>query len=265
MIESLTRPTPLKTRIVYLGLTCAAVLLAASLPVRNPEHHILPRAAAEAFIVAGALLAWLIGWRYLGLTPLLGVYSPFAKRRLPLIRTCMVSVPAIVLVMTNIAAPSVMKTTPLHAWLYILASGVMIGFTEEFACRAVLQNAVRLVLRGRPGAAIVVASAIFGALHLLNWAWYGPHNVLWNAVSATFGGLVYGTLYYRTRSILPGAVTHSLFDIVGMPGPGLASKELLAPQAVLNTAVVAILVAAWAYWFYRGSRGRKVAAALEAV
>ncbi|MFC1793946.1 lysostaphin resistance A-like protein [Planctomycetota bacterium] len=60
-------------------------------------------------------------------------------------------------------------------------------------------------------ASVVIPAAAFGAMHLLNMAGgQDPTWVLGQTGSAFLTGVVYGYLFVKTRSLLPGMIMHWL-------------------------------------------------------
>jgi membrane protease YdiL (CAAX protease family) len=79
-----------------------------------------------------------------------------------------------------------------------------IGPGEEVFWRGFLQNKAQSVL-GAPGGWLTT-SALYAAVHI------GSRNVLL-VLAAAAGGLFWGYLYLRYRSILVNAVSHTLWDV----------------------------------------------------
>lgn len=79
----------------------------------------------------------------------------------------------------------------------------LIALPEEFLFRGLIQNAIERLMA--PGAALAVASVIFGLAHLPD-----PRYVL----LATVAGAAYGWVYRRTGRVTAAAVTHMLVDAV---------------------------------------------------
>ncbi|HKB08570.1 MAG TPA: CPBP family intramembrane glutamic endopeptidase [Candidatus Polarisedimenticolia bacterium] len=94
----------------------------------------------------------------------------------------------------------------------MLAAAVMIliftGLPEEVLFRGFIQSLVERTT-GRPYAALLIASVIFGAAHLDN----GPAPDWRYGLLATLAGMAYGWVYMRTRRILAPASTHALVDV----------------------------------------------------
>ena len=82
---------------------------------------------------------------------------------------------------------------------------LVIGPGEEIFWRAFLQNRAQAYWGRRPG--WLAASALYTAVHL------GSGNPLLLGAAAV-GGLFWGYLYLRCRSIVLNAVSHTLWDLV---------------------------------------------------
>lgn len=91
------------------------------------------------------------------------------------------------------------------------------GLTEELFYRGWLQPQLRVWLR--PGYAILLTAIIFGLLHLPEYIFVRYTAALplafSNLADVILDGVVRGYGVYRTRSVLPWAVYHSLTDLVG--------------------------------------------------
>ncbi|MEM8834629.1 MAG: CPBP family intramembrane glutamic endopeptidase [Planctomycetota bacterium] len=78
------------------------------------------------------------------------------------------------------------------------------SLNEELVCRCYLIAVAPAFFRN-PFLAIVVPAFLFGLYHL----WYGSFGV----VDAFIGGLVYGAVFLKWRSIWPLIVTHTLYNV----------------------------------------------------
>ena len=105
------------------------------------------------------------------------------------------------------------------AWLVIGA-----GIGEEVFYRGYIQSRINEVF-GRPfrlwgvqfGAGLLVSSVLFGFLHTLNSVDYFHcrFTFAWGYGVAAFAvGLIYGCLREASGSVLVGAVTHSILDVL---------------------------------------------------
>jgi membrane protease YdiL (CAAX protease family) len=111
-----------------------------------------------------------------------------------------------------------------HELLSVLWLVIGAGFGEEIFYRGYLQSRLNEAF-GRPlrwggvqfGAGLIVASLLFGFLHVLNPVDYfaGRYDFAWGFGAATLGsGLIFGCLREATGSVLAGALAHSLLDVL---------------------------------------------------
>lgn len=101
----------------------------------------------------------------------------------------------------------------------VAGSLVLAGFAEELLFRVGLQTRLEAVL-GNPLQAMVIAAPIFALIHLTA----PQEQPLWSLANALGAkamlGLVFGHLYYRTRSLWPGMLLHATFDVALFAGAG---------------------------------------------
>ena len=91
------------------------------------------------------------------------------------------------------------------------------GIPEELAYRGVIFSRLMPWL-GRPGNSLVISSMVFGLFHVPMYLAVGISLGLALAI-ALFGllpGLLLGYVFYRTRSIWPGAIWHTSIATVGL-------------------------------------------------
>jgi membrane protease YdiL (CAAX protease family) len=91
------------------------------------------------------------------------------------------------------------------------------GVPEELAFRGVIFSRLMPWL-GRPGNSLAISTMVFGLYHVpLNVA--GGNSLGLSLAIGLFGllpGLLLGYIFYRTRSIWPGAIWHTSFSGVGL-------------------------------------------------
>lgn len=91
------------------------------------------------------------------------------------------------------------------------------GVPEELAYRGVIFSRLMPWL-GRPGNSLTVSSILFGLSHVPMYI-EGGNSLGLSLAIALFGlgeGLVFGYVFYRTRSIWPGAIWHTAITGVGL-------------------------------------------------
>jgi len=91
------------------------------------------------------------------------------------------------------------------AWIVLIMSSVVAGICEETGFRGYIQQPVEK--KYGPGTAIVITSFVFMLIHLSHsWALpILPHIF--------FASVLLGILAYRSGSIIPGIIGHSILDI----------------------------------------------------
>ena len=96
--------------------------------------------------------------------------------------------------------------------VFLTALGIFLftALPEELLFRGLMQNILGKWL-GSDRKALIIASILFGLAHLNNAAY--PQNIKY-CLLATIAGIFYGRVYLETRSILAGAITHALVDVV---------------------------------------------------
>ena len=106
----------------------------------------------------------------------------------------------------------------------ILSIALLAPILEELLFRGAIQGYLQSVLK-HPWVAILIASSIFGVVHM------NPAQILF----AFPLGVVFGWLYYRTGSLLPGIVGHLLNNSIAAVNLylyGDASLEEQMPSSV---------------------------------
>jgi membrane protease YdiL (CAAX protease family) len=100
----------------------------------------------------------------------------------------------------------ILDTMPLWiAWVVLIMGSIVAGICEETGFRGYMQQP--LEKKYGPGVAIVVTSIIFMLIHLSHsWAFpILPHIF--------FASVLLGILAYKSGSIIPGIIGHSILDI----------------------------------------------------
>jgi len=109
------------------------------------------------------------------------------------------------------------KYSALQVGIGLLSSFIyyflMSGFSEEFLIRAFIQTRVSCLLKSSISG-VLVTSLVFGLIHIPNiMQWYPGTKVVEAFIRAlflqTFMGILLGTLWERTKSLIPCAFVHS--------------------------------------------------------
>lgn len=88
---------------------------------------------------------------------------------------------------------------------------VLVAPAEELLFRGAIQGRLRRSFG--PVAAIAGASLIFGSIHLVNFGG-SVVGALVGAVTITVGGVVFGTVYERTRNLVVPVLAHGAYNTV---------------------------------------------------
>ena len=89
--------------------------------------------------------------------------------------------------------------------LQLCVISLVAGISEEAFFRGAIQGS--LADRVNVIVAVVLASALFGAFHLLTWTY---------AVIAAFIGAYLGLLWIWTENLLTPMITHAVYDFVAL-------------------------------------------------
>lgn len=103
----------------------------------------------------------------------------------------------------------------------IISITIMAPLVEELLFRGAIQG--HLLRKGmKPTYAILIASAVFGIVHM------NPIQILF----AFAIGLIFGWLYYRTGSVVPGMIGHFINNSIACIQMALLSKEDLNTKTI---------------------------------
>lgn len=200
----ITRARALIAVAVFIGwvlITAFAGRLWTAVPVARSIDQLLAHSVRPNFVLAVLFLFGAIAlfrWRDVGLTR----PKPGSLRVLwfpGLYILCFVSVVA------WLGLPPIANT------LFILANTMLVGVSEELACRGVLYQG----LRGRFGLwpAALASSMLFGAVHILNGFTTGDFTTASiQAITASMTGIAFVGIRIRTGSLYPGILLHGLWD-----------------------------------------------------
>jgi membrane protease YdiL (CAAX protease family) len=144
----------------------------------------------------------------------------------------------------------VLDSFPLWAaWLILITSSIVAGICEETGFRGYMQAPMEK--KYGPVAAIILTSVIFTLIHLGHtWAWpILPHIF--------FASVLLGMLAYKSGSLIPGIIGHSILDIFDYSAwwtdiTGGFTKQTIFKTGVDTHFVVWVIVFLFAtYGFFR--------------
>ena len=136
---------------------------------------------------------------------------------------------------------------PLPGQLFAVASMALVGFAEELIFRGFLFKAI--LKDGDVKTAVIVSSVTFGLGHILNL--FTGHELAETLVQMVFAvafGFVVTMAFYKSGSLLPCILSHSLTDVFSLFAGG-------EPSSLLNWAAhIVIIVMAILYCVYLARR-----------
>ena len=181
-----------------------------------------PLSPGDALAFLAVMVAWGLGaYRFLVIFPLLRWYPPS------------------VAVVSD--APGAW-TSSAYVLLWALTAGVLAPLSEELVFRGILLNLWRR--RWGTARAVLFSAIAFGAIHLQN------------APYATLAGVFFALVYLKYRSLWPGTLLHSLYNLVGGPfvlgritlekhTASMASVDAWLPELALTLAFFPLLFVFW--------------------
>lgn len=153
-------------------------------------------------------------------------------------------IPLIVLLTVNLWHGVTMNVSPLETLLYVL-SMLCVGFLEEMIFRGFLFNAM---VKDGVKSAIIVSSLTFGIGHIVNRINGSGAELLPNILQIIYAvaiGFAFVMIFYKTKSLLPCIVTHSLFNAASAFGNEAA---ITSQSRIIQCAVIAIIAGGYALY-----------------
>ncbi len=153
-------------------------------------------------------------------------------------------IPLIILLTANLWNGFAMNASPLEIILYIL-SMFCVGFLEEMIFRGFLFNAM---VKDGVKSAIIVSSVTFGIGHIMNLVNGSGAELLPNLLQVIYAiaiGFTFVMIYYKTKSLFPCIITHSIFNALSV----FANKTAITSQRrIISCALIAIIASAYALY-----------------
>ena len=136
---------------------------------------------------------------------------------------------------------------PMPGLIYAAVSMALVGFAEELIFRGFLFKA--MLKDGNVKTAVIVSSVTFGLGHIMNLlTGQDLIETLSQVVFAVAVGFVFTYVFYKSGSLWPGILAHSLIDVTSV----FASNE---GSQLLNVIVhIGFIVIAAAYCLYLAKR-----------
>jgi membrane protease YdiL (CAAX protease family) len=150
-------------------------------------------------------------------------------------------IPVLVLLTANLWYGVMRNTSPIETVLYIL-SMLCVGYLEElifrgFLFRAMAKNGIR--------SAIIVSSVTFGIGHIINLFNGSGAELIPNLLQVVYAmavGFMFVMIFYRTNSLIPCILTHSIFNSLS-----IFSNNAVTMQAeIISCVLITLLSGAYA-------------------
>ncbi|EKB55140.1 CPBP family intramembrane glutamic endopeptidase [Facklamia hominis] len=148
-------------------------------------------------------------------------------------------IPLIVIMTTNLWYGVTISFSPLENVLYIL-SMLCVGFLEEMIFRGFLFNAL---VRDGVKSAIIISSVSFGIGHIVNLVNGSGAELLPTILQVVYAiaiGFAFVMIYYKTKSLLPCILTHSILNSLST----FANEQVITPQKQIISSILIALIAA---------------------
>ncbi|VDG22977.1 CPBP family intramembrane glutamic endopeptidase [Lactiplantibacillus mudanjiangensis] len=125
------------------------------------------------------------------------------------------AIPALILVAFLAVAKLVqLFQTPFQpVMVFYLCYVILIGLTEEFVFRGLLIPLLARSLPGKPLATVLLSSALFGGLHLINTTQISWTYVLPQILFAMALGTFFASLYVSTDNLMLTIALHAITDV----------------------------------------------------
>lgn len=118
----------------------------------------------------------------------------------------------------NYKQPEISFIKGLPILLFYFVVYMIVGWFEEVLCRGVLFNAFKAYWGDNKKGIYLsafVSSLLFGCLHLFNLNGSNTISTIAQVIYATFFGMLFSTIYYRTGNLLSCIILHGLVDFTG--------------------------------------------------
>lgn len=149
-------------------------------------------------------------------------------------------VPLVLLATMNIWYGFAMNMSPLESILYVL-SMLLVGFLEEIIFRGFLFVEMA---KDNVKTAIIVSSITFGIGHIVNLFNGSGADLFSNMLQVVYAiaaGFLFTVIFYKTKSLWPCIITHSILNASSaFANESAASQTLEVGTAVALTAIAAL-------------------------
>ena len=147
-------------------------------------------------------------------------------------------IPLIILITANLWYGVSLNYTYLETVFYIL-SMFCVGFLEEMIFRGFLFKAME---QNDVKSAIIVSSVTFGIGHIVNLINGSGANLISNLLQVVYAmaiGFTFVMIFYKTKSILPCIMTHSIFNALS----AFSNEAIMIPQNEIISGIIITIIA----------------------
>ena len=167
----------------------------------------------------------------------------------------LVYVLAIITFVSSLTSPpegGYIAPNPLFLIIVILAPFIGTGLFEETLCRGlVLKMLLKKMGNTKKGmiSACAISAAFFGVAHLVNLVWMDPLPVISVVFTATAGGIFFGAIYLRTKTLIAPILLHGITNVAGQVFDAFTSPDFITqrdanPTDVTETVVTTLILVA---------------------
>ncbi|WP_334331674.1 MULTISPECIES: CPBP family intramembrane glutamic endopeptidase [unclassified Companilactobacillus] len=127
----------------------------------------------------------------------------------------------------------------------IVLTCLAIGLAEEYICRGLLLGLALKLFHQNVLGSVLFSSVIFGCLHLTNLASLPIGYVAGQVIFASAIGMLFGTVYVKTKSLWIVIGLHALRDMFPMFSPSLMKEagQMQFSMVTLYTTIVMFAIA----------------------
>lgn len=114
---------------------------------------------------------------------------------------------------------SQLKMKPVMVIVLFTVNMLLVGVNEELTIRALLLNNLMLKYGNEKKnvvKALIIASLIFGGIHLINIFFMAPISVIVQAINAASAGILFGTIFICSKNIWACVITHAAVDWISL-------------------------------------------------
>ena len=130
----------------------------------------------------------------------------------------------------------------------ILMNATLAGVGEELIFRKILLGFMLKKNEDKYITYIIICAALFGVVHLSNLFYGAPVvGVICQVISASMAGIMFGFVYYNSRSFILCALIHTFYDIAALMSNigGQETSMQVIIETVIITALVSTIIAAF--------------------